>query len=111
MQDKEEKEDSKEIIKIKITDSGNSYSPAEKVIEYNPEKDHIYSGNEKWHYRDPEIGLGHEAIHGLHDIENNLGSTREIEESKTVGIGKFSNDPYTENKIRSEYGIERRPQY
>ncbi|GBD99837.1 tRNA nuclease WapA precursor [bacterium BMS3Abin07] len=104
-------EQSEEIVEIKITDKGNSYDTKGNVINYNPNKNHIYSGKEQWHWRYPEIGLGHEAIHSLHDIENNMGSTREIEESKTVGLHKFSNEPYTENKIRIEYGLERRPQY
>ena len=104
-------EKSKEVIKIKTTEAGNSYDVNKNVIEYNPNKVNIYSGKETWHNRPPEIGLGHEAIHSYHDIENNLGPTRDIEESKTVGLGNYEKEPYTENKIRKEYGIERRPQY
>src|SRR5271169_5700966 len=107
----EKLEDSKETINIETTKDGNSYNPSDKTIEYNPNIDHIYSGKEKWNYRDPEVGLGHEAIHGMHDIENNLGTTREIEESQTVGIGDYAKAPLTENRIRSDYGFERRPQY
>ena len=107
----EQLEKSKEVIKIKTTEGGNSYNIDKDTIEYNPNKGYIYSGAENWHNRPPEVGLSHEAIHSYHDITNNLGPTREIEESNTVGLGKHEKGPYTENKIRKDYGIERRPQY
>jgi len=79
---------------------GNSYDPGNKAIEYNPNRTYIYDGTQSWHYRPPEVGLGHEAIHSEHDIDNKLGPTRNAEESRTVGLGKDAKEPHTENKIR-----------
>ncbi|UUZ51897.1 type III secretion system effector protein [Massilia sp. B-10] len=32
-------------------------------ITWDPSRDHIKDGSEPWHYRPPEIGLGHELVH------------------------------------------------
>jgi hypothetical protein len=58
--------------------------------------------------------LGHELIHTIHSMEGanmtpfpdtsnprDLGTT--LEESRTIGIGRYADDPLSENRIRSEW--------
>ena len=104
-------EKSTETITIELTSGGNAYTPCTNTVSFNPSKTHIYSGSKAWHNRPPEVGLAHELIHAEHDILGTLGSTRMDEEKKTVGLGKYTSNPHTENKIRSEYGIPLRPIY
>ncbi len=91
------------------------------VIEYNPDRKKI--GPQPWETRPPGIGLSHEMIHANHGATGTLSSTPKDtpndnkpnpaspdnppltnkEELKTVGVPPYDNDPYTENKIRSEW--------
>jgi hypothetical protein len=104
-------ERSQEVVTNEITAGANSYAVSTNACYYNPNKENIYSGSEPWHKRPDEVGLAHELIHALHDVEGWLGWTRQLEEEWTVGIGRHSNLPYTENRIRAQYGLPLRPRY
>lgn len=55
------------------------------------------------------IVLAHELIHSLHHV---TGKRRDIDEEPwTTGIGKYSNEPMTENAIRAAFGLELRKAY
>ena len=104
-------EASSDTISVELTGGENSYNACSNTLTYNPRKEHIYDNSQPWHERPPEVGLAHELIHGWHDISGTLGRTRAAEEDRTVGIGAYSGDRFTENKVRSDHGISLRPQY
>lgn len=107
----EDLEKSSETYTIVPTTGGNAYSPSTNEISYNPSSTTIGSGTKPWETRPPEVGLGHELVHARHDDEGTLGKTRADEENATTGVGPHSKDPYTDNAIRHDYGIPRRPHY
>ncbi len=63
------------------------------------------------------IGLAHELIHALlivhglqiADTNDTLGLA--INEATVVGLGRFKDEPFTENAIRAEQGVTLRTQY
>lgn len=63
------------------------------------------------------IGLAHELIHAyliLHGLQyqsvnNTMGLA--INEARVVGLGRFNNEPFTENAIRAEHNGNPRTQY
>ncbi|HRH48840.1 MAG TPA: PAAR domain-containing protein [Panacibacter sp.] len=104
------------------TKKGNRCWPTKTPpeIEYNPDKETI--GPQPWLTRPPAIGLAHEIIHADHgangtlytgsapnDSKPNPGSllppTAPLEELHTAGIPPNDSDPFTENKIRSEWYV------
>jgi hypothetical protein len=58
---------------------------------------------------DPYIVLAHELIHSLHCLEGIRAN--QDEELWTTGIGKYSNNPMSENAFRSQFGLPRRNKY
>ena len=96
------------------------YQHSARTVDYDPYVNDMYvkyakylgeSKREKWHTRPAEIALAHELIHALHHFEGSHSPIKDVEEAKTVGYGIYSGYPYTENKIRDDYGIPRRPRY
>ena len=76
--------------------------------------------NPKTHFVPPTVTLGHELIHAYHSLKGVLKSGHTIvidgkqtseEEAATVGLGKYSDATYTENKLRAEVGLPRRLSY
>jgi Effector protein len=66
------------------------------------------------------VTLGHELIHGLHALngDSKSGSTIKIdgkdtseEEAFTVGLGRYDNATYSENKLREDFGLPPRLSY
>ena len=55
-----------------------------------------------------KIIIGHELIHSYHILS---GTNGKDEEDRTVGLGVYSNDMYTENALRREHGLEIRVSY
>jgi RHS repeat-associated protein len=104
-------------ILIGTTTSGNSYHPRGNsssscnagTVSFNPNLIIIGDGKEPWTIRPPEVGLSHELIHAYHDITGTLGSTRGDEENTTVGVSGVS--LFTENDVRNDYDLPRRPRY
>jgi len=100
-------------IFIKTTGSGNSYRPHSScsagTVSYNPNLIILGAGNKPWEIRPPEVGLAHELIHAYHDLTDTISAIRALEETNTVGITGSS--PYTENGIRNEHDLPRRPVY
>jgi RHS repeat-associated protein len=104
-------------ILIGTTSSGNSYHPKSSTnsscrpgtVSFNPNLIIIGNGKEPWMIRPPEVGLSHELVHAYHDIAGTLGSTTSEEENTTVGVSGIS--LYTENDIRNDYDLPRRPRY
>ncbi len=107
----EDLESSTETVYIEHTEGGNSYDPSSNTCKFNPDSEQIGSGTNPWDKRPPEVGLNHELIHARHDVNGNLGSTRSAEEDKTTGVVTHSADPFTDNAVRDDYGIPRRPHY
>jgi hypothetical protein len=77
-------------------------------IFYNPEMHYLYDGKKPWHYQYPEISLAHELIHALHDMN---GVEDFSNEDLVIGLKKFKDFLYTENKIRQEYNVLPRPKH
>jgi len=102
-------------IFIKAVSGPNSYSPYSTqrhscdagTVSYDPFR--FISGDKPWDVRPSEVGLAHELIHAYHDITNTLSGNWNLEETNTVGLTGSS--PYTENQIRSDYGLPQRPKY
>jgi uncharacterized Zn-binding protein involved in type VI secretion len=96
---------------------------SDNTVDWNPDRKKL--NGEPWQTRDPAIGLGHEFVHGYHDVHgtndpNNSvnytdanGNTRNApgSELQAVGLGPYGGDPYTENGMRSEHGEPQRPRY
>lgn len=59
-------------------------------------------------YAPAKIIIGHELIHSYHILS---GTNGKDEEDRTVGLGVYSNDMYTENALRREHGLEIRVSY
>lgn len=65
------------------------------------------------------IVLAHELIHALHYFKGTKlagkseheGEPVDNEELQTVGLGDFSDDPMTGNRLRLEAGLKPRPEY
>ena len=57
------------------------------------------------------IGLAHELVHALHNLNGDASSNTAEEEYRTVGIGKFANEEICENSIRVEHNVPRRMVY
>ena len=111
---------SKRVITIELgcknqygTDKNGDPKPGNLV--WDPNKDHNYDGSEPWHFRPPEIILGHELIHAWIDISGipSIGNSEMekvgYEEWGVVGAKRKkglpnANYPYTENKFRKECG-------
>lgn len=77
-----------------------------------------YAG--KMHMVPPSVTLGHELIHAYHALTGVLKSGQSImidgkstseEECATVGLGKYKNELYTENKLREDTNLPERLSY
>jgi len=107
--------DSKTEFILKITKGKNWYDPVTNTFYYNPDLEFIGDGSKNWQKRPPEVGLGHEMIHGVHDRRGGLDDVKpgsrewKHEENKTVGAGKHQNTTISENRIRHDYKIKKRP--
>lgn len=68
----------------------------------------------------PAVTLGHELIHAYHSLKGVLKSGQTImidgkstseEEAATVGLGKYKDELYTENKLREDTNLPERLSY
>ncbi len=95
---------------------------SDSTVEYNPHRTKL--DGENWMERDPAVGLGHELIHADHDAKGTTddraldyidlnGNKRNAPgyEQQAVGLGKYSGNDFTENKLRSDFGETQRPHY
>jgi type VI secretion system secreted protein VgrG len=98
---------------------GTKGAGSDSTVGFNPNRESI--GTEPWETRPPAVGLAHELVHAQHaatgdiktdQVENdskpdpaNPGghATEMDEEVRTVGIPPYDGEPYSENKIRSEW--------
>lgn len=98
---------------------GTRGAGSDATVHYNPDVTKI--GTEAWQDRPPAVGLAHELIHARHATEGSVDVTMVNndsrpdpadpakiaqhfkEEVRTVGIEPYATEPYTENKIRSEW--------
>jgi hypothetical protein len=55
------------------------------------------------------IVFAHELIHSLHHLTGTRNDN--VEEQWTTGLGRFSDEPMSENRIRDAFGIPRRTAY
>ena len=112
-----------EDVKIRLTDGVNQYNARWNTVYYNPDSDVFKT--EAWKGIPPEIALGHELIHAFHDVNGMLPQggfdPKGREEWNTVGLPTFWDwargrsptgyGPFTENKIRKDYGVRLRQSY
>jgi len=72
------------------------------------------------HFVPPAVTLGHELIHSYHSLIGTLKSGQQIsidgkmtseEECYTVGLGKYSDETYTENNLRDDTNLPARLSY
>ena len=96
----------------------------DSTVYFNPDREVLGSGAEAWQKRSPTIGLGHEMVHAAHDANGtsarSVGKEKPaMYENQAVGLKAtvggqthdFSDNPYTENKLRQELGEPLRPRY
>lgn len=90
----------------------NCYSGDLHRIVYTP-MFNPYGGTEDWMFHAPEIALGHELVHALHETQGIYQAYGKMaEEYMTVGIAPyFHKREFTENAIRRDYGLPERPRY
>lgn len=102
-----------------IQANGKKGKGSNSTVYFNPDRKTI--GSKKWETRPPAIGLAHELIHAQHGAEGSIDIKKvqndekkdpsnpkafaktKAEEVRTVGLSPYENEPYTENKIRSEW--------
>jgi hypothetical protein len=61
-------------------------------------------------YQKPYVYLFHELVHFLHNEEGSFKADMN-EEYRSVGLYEFENEPISENSLRKEAGLPRRPCY
>jgi hypothetical protein len=108
-----------EEVFIRIYDGPNRYRADWNMVQYNPNADEL--GRPVLGGAPPEIALGHEMIHAFHDVYGMMAGSVATEEWNTIGLRTFwgwvsgrsstGDGPFTENKIRKDYGVPLRPRY
>lgn len=107
---------------LPISSSAGKNERDEVVILYSPEiAINVQNERGEWMPCEPQIVLGHELIHALHDLEGTSypkgsrdprppASEPEIEreEAATIGVGSHRDDFPTENALREDLGLPRR---
>lgn len=91
----------------------NCFNFLDNEIFFEP-TEKLYDGSEPWMWLPPELILGHEFVHAYRLADGLSLSTTDklVEEYATVGIPPFaSEDGFTENGMRKEYGLPMRPRY
>jgi hypothetical protein len=84
--------------------SGGIGSPS--VVSWNPGKFNTPDG-----HRPPFIGLAHELVHALHNLEGNTSRVPDVDERRVTGLYPFEHRPITENSIRADHNIPARASY
>ncbi len=59
---------------------------------------------------EPYVVLAHELIHSLHCLQGIKMDGRD-EELWTTGLGKYENNPMSENVFRAQFGLAKRQRY
>lgn len=79
----------------------------------SPEHKRYLPSTHIWQNRPPAIGLGHELVHAWRVVAGKvLFKYGWEEEAMTVGLPPFTNMPYSENRMRVEWGgLAVRPDY
>lgn len=95
------------------------------VIDWNlaqyPDIDHAGKPRIVLDEENAFVSLAHEMVHGYRMMKGTftggtsnprtLGTPAAREEDRAVGIGKYANEPLSENGVRLEHGLPRRNQY
>ncbi|HYV92802.1 MAG TPA: M91 family zinc metallopeptidase [Chitinophagales bacterium] len=106
------------------------------AVKYYPNQQPMYGNNSAWDNPPPSVPLGHELCHASHIANGNLVGdptsgppipndltglplNRALEERRTVGLGPnstysipdFTQEPFSENAIRSDLGEPLRTTY
>ncbi|MBR0801239.1 hypothetical protein JQ615_38395 [Bradyrhizobium jicamae] len=94
------------------TESGTPGRGTNTTIHYRPHQVKIGEGSEGWRTDgQPWISLAHEMIHAWMAMSGRTPRGKYEPEDETVGLGKYASEPYTENRIRSELGLQQRTIY
>jgi uncharacterized Zn-binding protein involved in type VI secretion len=114
-----------QTITFKPTDDGNEESEGifgGATVYYNPDgvrQMQDAAGN--WTSRPPVVGLAHEMVHALGDVEGNAPPYGNIdpspppsepnirqEEARAIGTGSYTGSSPSENSLRQEMGLPQR---
>lgn len=57
------------------------------------------------------VGLAHELVHALHNLNGDASADTKEEEARTVGLNQYLSVPPNENRIRKEHGVPGRTKY
>jgi len=107
--------------------NGKKSDGSSAFIKFNPDlSTYVDENGFPYSVKDPDyayIGLSHELIHAFYMLNGDwrggermqdyFQSSSDVrhEEDRAVGLGKFVNEPFTENKIRNEHALELRRSY
>jgi uncharacterized Zn-binding protein involved in type VI secretion len=107
-----------------VNPDGTPGTPGDATIYFNPDRTRpIASPNAPWYPRDPGIGLAHELVHAEHAVHGTTHDGNDLvpndnkldpanpgtplplrrEEADTTGFPPHDKEPYSENRIRSEW--------
>jgi hypothetical protein len=96
-------------------DDGSPGPGSNVTVKYNGGEWNPYGGDETWMTRPPAIGLAHELVHAWTGVYGTraLGKTDGIKrrELQATGLQEFHVHRFTENRFRSAFGLDLRPEY
>jgi hypothetical protein len=91
---------------------GTPGAGTDSTIQYNPQLTTIGDGSEDWMHRPAAVGLGHEMVHAYADATGTtpVGRTDGIrnEELQAIGLPPYSEDRFSEDRIRAEASLPER---
>jgi type VI secretion system secreted protein VgrG len=94
---------------------GTRGAGTDSTVNYNPNREVIGDGSERWMHRSPAVGLGHElvhadnAAHGTQPPGSTAGTANR--ELQAMGLPPHGGGTNNENGIRSDLGEPARPRY
>jgi hypothetical protein len=101
-----------DLFDAHVTTSGTPGPGSNTTIKYNPHQAQLGEGPEEWRTAgQPWISLGHEMIHAWQGMSGRIPQGHYMPENQIVGLGKYSSEAYTENRMRSELGLPLRTVY
>jgi uncharacterized Zn-binding protein involved in type VI secretion len=93
--------------------TGKPGKGTDSTIQFNPDGTTTHDGSQDWMNRPPDVGLFHELGHAANDAEGVTdqnatdinGQTTSGADAQVIGLGKYANDPNTENAYRKSRGL------
>lgn len=114
-----------QTISFEPTDNGNKESGgifSGATVYYNPDRViQSQDASGAWSSRPPVVGLAHEMVHAMGDVEENAPPYDEIdpapppsepnikrEEARAIGTGSYTGTSPSENSLRTDMGLPQR---